>query len=185
MEIICLEIIYIVLFPNMLLTKKVHDLLRTLRLMQGMLVIGLLDKPSHPSHMTLWYIIQNISQGYKIHAKKIPKVIFGLDNIADYLVTYHALDSPVCCPHELHQGGLVVFPLPLQAETLSFEVLQEYYVLQVAGKRYQLSKVSGIKYHVWQATGSQFQVFHLSHLSLGGYLSQPSSRVISKSLEPR
>ena len=29
--------------------------------------------------------------------------------------TYHALDPPVRGPHELHQGGLVVPPLSLQA----------------------------------------------------------------------
>ena len=46
----------------------------------------------------------------------------GLENFADEMATYHALDSSVHSPHELHQGGLVVQSLALQAE--GFELLQ-------------------------------------------------------------
>ena len=31
------------------------------------------------------------------------------------VIGYHALDPPVSGPHELHERGLVVLPLPLQA----------------------------------------------------------------------
>ena len=35
--------------------------------------------------------------------------------LVNNVIGYHALDPPVRGPHELHQGGLVVPPLSLQA----------------------------------------------------------------------
>ena len=73
--------------------------------------------------------------------------------LVNNVIGYHALDPPVSGPHELHERGLVVLPLPFQAvQVIYFPKLRH---------------------------------FGLPHLSLGGYLSQPSSRVISKSLEAR
>ena len=35
--------------------------------------------------------------------------------LVNNVIGYHALDPPVSGPHELHERGLVVLPLPLQA----------------------------------------------------------------------
>ena len=45
-------------------------------------------------------------------ASLLPKLNHILVN---NVIGYHALDPPVSGPHELHERGLVVLPLPFQA----------------------------------------------------------------------
>ena len=74
------------------------------------------------------------------------------------MLTYHALDSSVCGPHELHQGGLVVHPLSLQAEVASVRfwgITCSTY--QVSGIGY---KVSGIPSRKQQISGVKVFMFH-------------------------
>ena len=43
--------------------------------------------------------------------------------LVNNVIGYHALDPPVSGPHELHERGLVVLPLPFQA-------VQDEYIFQ-------------------------------------------------------
>merc|ERR1719264_846612 len=73
--------------------------------------------PCRPSSSRCYVVVNvRVPPGEPILPGDVPYMHPGsLETLPGGSIAHHALDSSVHGPHELHQGGLVVQPLPLQA----------------------------------------------------------------------